>query len=289
MSRQHLEFEKERELGEILSDTFGFLRENIRPLSKVVFKVTGPVFIILLLAIGYYSYVGMDIFKNPFLVSENSSLNGGTYLIALFVLLASLVVYYVLLNLAVLHFISSYTENSGHAKEQEVYTGVRKDFGSMLGLLLLSCIIIFFGLMLCFFPGIYLWVPLCIAPSVLVLEGKSGTASIRESFYLIKENWWRSFFTLFVMALLVYIISMIFQLPLIIYFFIKILTTSTEGSAADPASLVDWIYILFNVLSSMAQYLLSTILIVTSALIFYNLREKKYATGSLKRISNLDS
>ena len=285
---QPIQFRKQRELGDIITDTFKFIRQNFKPLFKDIFKTTGPVFVILIFAIGYYSYLGMDIMSNPFL-NDSSNVNIEMYLISIFILFSSLVAFYVLMYNTVLHYIKSYIENDGVVDHTSVFQGVKNDFGKMLGLLLLAGIITIFGLFLCVLPGIYLWVPLALAPSMMVFARTSVFDSISYSFSLIKDNWWMTFFTLFVITLLVYIIGMIFQFPLMVYFFIKALTVSHEGSIANPADLVDWVYVFFNVLSSIFQYLLSVIGVVASAFIYYHLDEKKNATGTYERISNLGS
>jgi hypothetical protein len=159
----------------------------------------------------------------------------------------------------------------------------------MLGLMLLVGLITVFGFMLCVLPGIYVWVPLSLAPAMMIFARTSVADSISYVFNLIKDNWWMTFFTLFVITLLVYIIGMIFQFPLMIYFFIKAITVSHEGSVANPADLVDWVYVFFNTLSSLFQYLLSVIGVVASAFIYYHLDEKKNATGTYERITNLGS
>ncbi len=285
---QPIEFRKQRELGDIITDTFKFLRQNLKPLFINILKMTGPVFVILILAIGYYSYLGMDLLSNPFLV-ETSGVNVETFFISVFILFVSLVAFYVLLYNTVLHYIKSYIENSGEVDHSQVSRGVKQDFGSMLGLVILVGIITVFGLMLCFFPGVYVWVPLSLAPAMLIFARTSVMDSISYSFSLIKDNWWTTFFTLFVITLLIYIIGLIFQFPLMIYMFIKALVMSQEGSISNPADIVDWVYVFFNVLSSLFQYLLSVIGVVASAFIYYHLDEKKNATGTYERISNLGS
>lgn len=288
MSQPPIEFRQQRELGDIITDTFKFIRQNFKPLFSAIFKIAGPVFLILLLAIGYYSYLGMDFFENPFLTNE-PVINWEIYLISLFILFSSLLAFYVLLYGTVLHYINSYIKNAGVADYSEVVSGVKKDFGRILGLLLLGGIITVFGLLLCILPGIYVWVPISLAPAMLIFARTSVIDSISYSFSLVTDNWWTTFFTLFVITLLVYIIGMVFQFPLMIYFFIKALTMSQEGSAASPADLIDWVYVFFNVLSSLFQYLLSVIVIVASAFIYHSLDEKKHGTGSYERISNLGS
>lgn len=288
MSQKTIEFKKQRELGDIITDTFKFLRQNFKPLFKAIFKITGPVFVILLFAIGYYSYLGMDILQNPFF-GDNEDVDVEMYLIAIFILFSSLLAFYVLLYGTVLNYIKSYIRNSGMVDNTEVFQGVKNDFGSMLAIMIVSGIITIFGLLLCVLPGIYVWVPLSLAPAMLVFARTSIADSISYSFSLIQDNWWITFFTLFVLTLLVYLIGMIFQFPMMIYMFIKAFTISQQGSAANPAELIDWVYVLFNVISSLFQYLLSVILIVASAFIYHHLDEKKNATGSYERISNLGS
>ena len=285
---QPIEFRKQRELGDIITDTFKFLRQNFKPLFKDIFKITGPVFVILIFAIGYYSYLGMDFVSNPFF-NDTSDENIEMFFIAVFILFSSLVAFYVLLYNTVLHYIKSYIENSGVVNHTEVFHGVKNDFGKMLGLMLLVGLITVFGFMLCVLPGIYVWVPLSLAPAMMIFARTSVVDSISYVFNLIKDNWWMTFFTLFVITLLVYIIGMIFQFPLMIYFFIKAITVSHEGSVANPADLVDWVYVFFNTLSSLFQYLLSVIGVVASAFIYYHLDEKKNATGTYERITNLGS
>lgn len=288
MTENYIRFKKQREVGEIITDTFRFLRENYRPLLHLIFRITGPVFLIVLLALTYYSYLTIDTLENPFLVI-NTGQGMTMVVISLFILLFSLLAFYVLLIGTILHFINSYILNEGTVNEQQVYQGVKNDFGSMLGLLLLGVMITGFGLMLCVFPGIYLWVPFAIAPASLVFARLPLMDAINHTFSLIKGNWWFTFFSLVVIVLLVYIIGLIFQAPMLIYFFFKSLTSSQAGSVADPSSMLDWVYVVFNVISSLAQYLLSSIIIIAIAFIYYNLDEKKNFTGSYEIISNLGS
>ncbi len=285
---QNITFQKQRELGDIISDTFRFIRENFRLLFKLIFRICGPVFLILLLALTYYSYLGMDSLENPFFGIYSAG-NMDMYFISFFILISALVGFYVLLYSTVLTFIRSYLQNKGAVNEIEVYEGVKNNFGGMLGTLLLSGIMIFAGLLLCFFPGIYLWVPLSIAPAVLVFQNRSVIDSISESFQLIKDNWWTTFFSLFVIVLLTYIVGLIFQVPMIFYMFFTTVTSASEIRAGDPSSLVDWVTISLNVIASLAQYLLSVIVIIASAFIYHNLDEKKNSTGSYRIISELGS
>lgn len=288
MTNPPINFQKERELGDIITDTFKFLRENYKQLSKIIFKVCGPVFLILIFALGYYSYLGLDSFSNPILTS-GELFDTDMFIFSFFILAFSVLAFYILLYTSVLHFIRSYVENNGEVSESQIYSGIKSDFGGMLGLLILTTIITGVGLVLCILPGIYLWVPMSIAPAILVFSRQSVLDSIGHTFTLIKDNWWTTFLCLLVMVILIYIIGLIFQLPVIFYYFFKALTASEEISMVDPTSLVDWFSIVINVISTLAQYILTTVLIVATAFIYYNLDERLNHTGSYKTISNLGS
>lgn len=290
MENPYINFKKQREIGEIISDTFKFLRENYKPLFGLIFKIAGPAFLILLLCAGYYLFLSIGMFKE--LEATPKMIFSGDFispqiLLAAFIMLVSLLIYSSLLYGTVLHYIKSYIENKGIVDEQEVKNGVRESVWELIGTSVISAIMVFFGLMLCFFPGIYLMVPLSLIFAILVFEKIGVFDSISQCFSLIKSNWWVTFATLLVMWLLVYIIGIIFSLPAIIYAFIKGFTMAQEGSLAEPSFLFDWVYLALNLLSTVVQYLLYAILVISSAFIYFNLNEKKNFTGTYEEIENL--
>lgn len=287
MADTYIQFKKQRDLGDLITDTFKFLRGNYKLLLKLIFRIAGPAFLLLAILLGYYSFMMGESIIDPF--SNNFDNYNSWFFLTLALLMISMLVFFALLYNVVLHFIRSYILHKGVVDEMEVIQGVRSDFLSMFGLFVITGILLFFGIILCVLPGIYLWVPFTIAPAVLILDKRSIVDAVEEVFRLISNNWWMTFFSLILLFLLTQIISMVFQMPLFIYYFIKAMSISQEGSMADPSSLFDWVYVLFNVLSSLVQYLLSVIIIVASSFIFYSLHEKKYATGSMEEIANLGS
>lgn len=284
-----IHFKKQREIGEIISDTFKFLRENYKLLFTLIFKITGPAFLILMLAAAYYMYSTLGIFSMLETSSFSSGFvdNFGGIFLSFFVLFVALMVYMTLLNGTVLHFIKSYVKNNGKVDEAEVYDGAKKDFWSLLGAGVLTSIIIVFGFFVCFLPGIYLAVPLSLVFSVMVFDNLGIEQSISRCFSLIKNNWWVTFATLLVIWLLVYTISIVFGIPAIVYSLVKTFTAVEEASLANPAEIFDWVYILLNLISTAAQYLLYTITIVSAAFIYYNLNEIKNFSGTYETIDNL--
>ena len=286
MNNNYIEFKKRRELGDILTDTFGFLRHNGKSLFGMLIKTSGIPFVILLLASGYYTHASADVL-DPVNLSSGGLLGTGNMFIALFVMLITLLVFYGLLFGTVLHFIKSYIEGKGAVDQDAVSQGVKKDFGSMIGLGLLSGIIIFFGFMLCVIPGIYLYVPMSMVFSLLVFRNISVSDSINESFQLVKDEWWITFATLFVLGIIIWLISMVFSIPAVVYSLTKTFTAATESTMSDPSSMFDWVFIILNTISSAAQYILYIITAVATAFIYFNLNERKHSTGAFEQIESL--
>jgi succinate dehydrogenase/fumarate reductase cytochrome b subunit len=122
-NEQTIQFKKQRELGEILTDTFKFIRENYKLLLSYIFKTTGPFFLILVIAVGYYTYsVAGNTFASPF----ESGI--GNFIISFLILIGALLLFYSALYGTILHYIKLYISNDGKVPETEVKAGVQKDF-----------------------------------------------------------------------------------------------------------------------------------------------------------------
>jgi hypothetical protein len=281
MQNQYIQFKKQRELGEIISVTFKFLRENYKALIKSITQVVAPTFILLIAALAYYTY---SVAGSPLAAMEGDY---GEFLISFFILAVTLLLFYASLYGTILHYIKSYIENNGTVDEAEIKTGAQDDLGKLFMVFIISAVIVFTGMILFIIPGIYLMVPLSLAATVLVFNKMSLGDSIFHGFSLVKDHWWTTFFSIVVVWLLVYVIGLIFQLPLIIYTFVKMFAVAQEGSLADPISYSDWVFILLNVISSVIQYLLSSIFVIALAFIYFNLNEHKNLTGTYETIDKL--
>ncbi len=284
MTEKYIRFQKQRDLGEIITDTFKFLRQNYKLLFRLIAGIAGPAFLIMALLLGYYSFMMGKSLINPF--NQNFDNYNTSFFLTIFLLLISFIVFYALLYNVVFTFIKSYIRNRGHIDEDEVALNAKKNFTSMFGLFLVVGIFLFFGFLL-IIPGIYLWVPLSLAPAVLLFENRGIGGSLEEVFRIVSKNWWMTFLSLVLIYLLVQVISMIFRMPLFLYYFMKALSMTQEGATVDPTSLFDWVYVVLNIVASLIQHLLSVIMIVAVSFIYFNLHEKKYATGSMEEIEQL--
>lgn len=283
MNQDYIEFKKQRELGEIISITFKFIRENYKEGGKIFMKLVGPAFILLIAAVAFYSWATLG---TTFLGSMD--LNTSDFLISAGLLFVAYLLYMTSMTGTVYHIILSYINNRGRIEASEVSAGLKADFGKILIVTLISWVLILAGTLLFVLPGIYVAIPLSLASAVLVFRNNGAIDSISDCFDLVKNNWWSTFGTLFCIAIIVYLISLVFQLPTIIYTMFRAFVSATEESASG--SLRDTMgegFIIMNVITTVVQYLVYTITPIALSFVYFNLNEKKHYTGTYETIQNL--
>lgn len=287
-----IKFRKERDLGDIITDSFKFIRENYKSLFKVMTRVVGPVLLLFILSFTAYNFI---VFQGSggFLTTEMerhieelvsrfavTTLLGAVFMIGISFLFYAL--FYASLN----YSIESYIENNGKIVVEEVSEKVRNTWGHFFGLSLLGTLILVVGFIFFFIPGIYFSAPLAIVFSVMAFHKTGASQSISYSFKLVKGNWWMTFFTVFVILILYYVMSAIFQLPATIYSIVKVMTVSTENEFSFT-NMFDWIYIVLNAFSLLVQSLVFGFVVISSAFVYFNLDEKLNRTGTFETIRNL--
>lgn len=282
MNQDLIKFKKERELGEILSVTFQFIRQNYQTAGKIFLKIVGPIFILLVAAVTYYSWSTLG---SALVLNER--MDGTNFIIALAVLVFAYLLYSSAMLGCIYHIINSYINNSGAISQTEVIQGMKADFGKLILLTFICWVMVFTGMLFFIIPGIYLAVPLSLSAAILVFRRNGVVESISESFQLVKDNWWMSFASLLCIGLIVYLVGLVFQLPAIFYYLIRAFTVVQEGSAAQPGDIMGTGMIIVNVITSIIQYLVYSIGPIGIALVYFNLNEKQHFTGTYETIKNL--
>ncbi len=291
-NNSYIEFKKERDLGSIISDTFKFIRENWKSYFSAIIKIAGPFIlvgaIVMVFFMGSFSGIFSDIQGNT--NSDPSAIFGllGSMFGWLGLLALVGVTIYVMVSVTSLYFIKSYINNNGKVDFAEIRTNTFKNIWKFLGLGILIVIMVLFGIMLCYLPGIYLAIVFSLATSIMIFEGKSVGDTISHSFTLIKGQWWTTFGVFLVVGLLVTILGSIFSIPALIYQLIKMGTMLGENDPAEVFNLFkDPVYIALNVLSYVGKYILSSITLIASVFIYYDLNEQKNLTGTIEKIDSL--
>ncbi|QCW99320.1 hypothetical protein FGM00_04040 [Aggregatimonas sangjinii] len=285
----YIEFKKKRELGDILSDTFAFMRNEFKPFFNVFFKIVGPFLAAMLVALVLYMWFAADVINANSSLMINSTRSAGLleWGVSLFYGVSLLTVY-AMSQSTVLHYIKSYTNGKGSIDFETIRRDVYASFWSFIGMIFLVAICLVVGFMLCCIPGIYLWVPLSLAFSIMVFDQMGVGDAFGESFKLVKDHWFITFATLLVMGIIVGIASYAFALPTAIYNLVRTGLMSGEFDAESIANINrDPVAILLSLIGTVAQFMLNIITLVAGAFIYFNLNEHKNFTGTYERIQNL--
>lgn len=290
MNKPYIEFRKQRDFSSILTDTFGFIRNEFKPFIRTIFNIAGPAIVMFMLSLAAYNYVAGDLlnftrFNEPSLNSSNVFVT----IIVVTVYFISAIAAYILTASSVLFYIKSYVDNKGIIDASEIKSNVYKSFWSFFGLSFLKVVTLIIAMMLCFLPVLYAMVPMAIVFSVYVFEPKRSTSdAFSQSFTLANADFWTAFGVFIVLGIIYYILLMVISIPSVIY---ALVSTGIFSGEIDPASLnsfsADPVVIILNVFNTFFQFLLNIILMVAGAVIYFHLHEKVNFTGTYDRISEI--
>ena len=288
--KPYIEFKAKRDLGQIITDTFNFIRNEFKPFFGLILQVVLPYLLVMFAALAFYFYsVGdlTNIVTNDTLF-DGSTLTIITMLVTFLILITTGIIAYVLAHATALYYIKSYVENRGIVNTEEVKMNVKNSFWSFVGLGILVGLTVGIGFALCVLPGIYMLVPLSLSFSLMVFKNQSVSDAFSNSFSFIKNEWWISFLTIVVVGIIVGVIGSIFSVPAAIYSLIKMGVFSGEiDPTAQSAMFQDPVYIILNVLSYALKYFLNFISIISVVFIYFNINEKKNFSGTFDRIDAL--
>jgi hypothetical protein len=278
-----IELSKTRDFGEILSDSFLFIRQNFKPLLSCFFVFCG-FFIFAGTVAGIMQQIKMiDVMNNP---------NGGipesgsgiwaaygweTLFTAVFALLG-----FMAITVTVISFMALYKEKGNIAPTNEELWGYFKYyFLKITGGAILNYILLIIGFMLCVVPGIYLYPILVLVFPIIIVENTSYSYAFNQSFRLIKENWWTTFGALFITGLIVSICASVVTVPFQVVNVWSVFLHQIKTPHLSVFSIV-----IGTILMELAKalYILPA---VTLCICYFSLTEAKDATGLLGRIHEL--
>lgn len=274
--QSYIEFRKKRYLGDIITDTFKFLQSEWKPFLGTIIKTAIVPILIAICAVVYYVMSSTSFFGgfSTTYYDEFSDVNFSQLLLPLLAFAVAYLIAYALIGVSALSYIKSYTTNRGIVNFEKVSNETKEKFGSSVGLFFLNGLIIGFGSLLCFLPGIYFGVVLSLSICLLVFQNKGVTESINDSFGFIKGNWWETFGVMIVVGILTGVISFIAGIPASVYQLGDIF----GGLNEDPAELMntfsDPIYLTLLVFSYFVNFILHMVTVVTTAFIYYDIKEQ---------------
>jgi hypothetical protein len=286
MAEQKIELRKIRDLSENLNDTFGFIRQNFKPLVLSFLAIAGIFMLANSILNGIYQGGVMGgAFKdiiNRGLIHPNERVPrspfwmfNGTYFLVIILAWANLIA----MSTVITCYMKLYDRLKGQSPTiQEVWDEFKKYFLKVLLYSIPIALLTAVGFVFCLIPGIYLavvFVPFSIA---LIVEDETFSGAWNRCFTIIKNNFWSSL-GIYVLVYIIYsfsagIISGAFALltGLASYFTTNDIST-TIGMATSVLNIFSFVfYIVFY---------------VSVVLHYFNLAERHYGTGIMQRLDTL--
>lgn len=276
MEKQSIDFRKIRDFGNILADTFAFIRQEFKPLFKAIMIYAGPFILLSAIVIGYYQsdFMDMAYYIKGFQIAD--FFEKIFFNLALF--LSTSVLSYTMIILTIYSYIKLYNEKERTGVEiNEIGKLIAKNFLKVFGANILVLLIIGSGTLFCILPGIYLGTSLSLIFAILIIEDMSFGNAFSKSFSYTHFQWWWMLLLLIVIYLIVGVAAYLFTVPQIILSFVygfKIIKNGVEGQG----SMKD-IVLMVTTFTTFMNSLLGCIPFIAIAFQYFSIVERKKQTN----------
>lgn len=272
-----VEFKKRRDFGQVINDTFTFIRQNIKPLIKTYFTFCG------LFVLASMATLLLQQFKMVNVINTVGGMGHtrgiGLYGIEYFLSLIFSFASYSSMTVAVLSYIAIYVQKGNQTPTlDEVWGFFKYYFFRVFGSSFLLMLLLIIGFMFCLVPGFYLFPFIAMMFPIMVIENSSLSYSFSRSFSLIKENFWVTFGTLIIVWIIVYACTTLIVLPTSLFNMLAMFSSKNLQMSLT-------ITLITTVLQSLCQ-VFTIVPIITISLMYFNLVEEKESVGLMERISN---
>ena len=286
---KYIEFKKNRKFDEVLEDGFKFIKYNFISLLKSIWKLNMIYIVIYVLILFAYTYTTFGIYSNLFQnIGKNIWLedNNPSTQIWQIVFIFYSAYFSFRIYASIYGYIYSYIKNKGIIDEDDILEVMNHKFWGYIGLFLVIGIMLILGFLFLLIPGFWLLVPISLMIPAYFMDAQTLSEAIDKGFRYFKHHWWYSFGVLLVTFFVLFFINYLFTIPTVIYTIIKATTLLKDS---DPTALGeitrDPILIFLTFLSQLLKYLLTIIQLVILAVLYYTLKEKQTAEGSLEKLS----
>lgn len=292
-SSDFIEFRRVRNVGQILGDTFGFMRQEYKLMLRSFARTAGP----WLLAAFVFVLVGAIVSPGGLASGStgshydpatdtyvDSSGGSGSFFGLLFILgmISGAVGMYFLIATSI-NYCGVYVRmGAGNFDVQDIREAVKKDGGRTFLGALISNVVTSIASNLCFFPGLYLSVPMNLMMVEYILERDTTiSGAFSEGFTLSKDRWWVSFLSSFT-------ISIILVAAAVVVVFSPLLAPD----AADPHESINIVTfvqgVLFLAILVAAGAILFSMYQICNVFIYYANREYHFGDSIAEEIDNID-
>ena len=306
MQQKHIPLKRQRDVGEMISTYFEFLKQNFKPFLNIFIRYNG-IFILGFLGVSYLmvtGFVGMIGIEDGFNVDGNPTnyyilIGVGAFVFLILFIITAIFNY----SLAAAYMIQ-YERNNGAVVEKiQVWEMVKENFGKIILFILLMMalyIVVFIvGTVLSIIPlvgilayyliimGYTSWMGLSFMS--MINENRQVTDSYTEGWNLLRKYFWKCILSNLVIGILLGILMMVvLMIPGIltgVYVFHSVNTGVDFYNS--PLSNIIWILalslllILYTMYQALAQFV--------NGILYFSLHEETYNVETRKRIDEIGS
>lgn len=286
MESQQIVLLRKRDFSQKLNATIEFIRQNFRNLFKSLLYIAGPITLVVGIAVVFIQ-------RSFWLMAEDTGFEfSSTRSIETIQQTGLVVLVSFLAVMMVITVVNSYIKVYGRKgpsdiEVNEVWQETKKHYFSVL---LASIIVAFVTVVATFFfiiPGIYVGVALSLIFIIIIFEDKNPFDAFGRCFKLISGKWWSTFGLIIIVGILQYVIGLVFSTPLLIFQFLNVFNSLETLDMNNLNTGNQIIYITLSTISTVASYFLSALLYIALAFQYFNLVERKEATGLMSEIQNM--
>lgn len=269
MAGQEIQFRKKRELGDIISDSFQFLKYEIKPLLRLIILYVLPFIILYGIAQVYVQQkvlVNVD-FSNPDMLMSNM---GPIYSNILFTSLFNVFVQSLLAGTFYSYIEIYVKKGKGNFTLHEITPHLFSNSLMVLGANLVVFLLVMTGLMLCVVPGIYFGNSLSLVAMIIIFERQGLGNALTRSWNLVRTQWWNTFILNLLAVLIIMGVSFVLSLPsMIAGAGVSVMNMAETGTFNYP----EWYWVLMAI-STIISSALWVIPYTFLALQYFNINER---------------
>lgn len=191
MIEKEIQFRKKRELGEIISDSFTFIKQEFNPLLQLVITYVLPFLVLYGVVQVHFQkkiFATVDLSNQEALMANISHLYSNILLFSLFGVFV-----HALLIGAVYSYIEVYIKKGkGNFDLSEVKTNLFANGQLAISSGILYYVIAMFGLLLFIVPGFYFAIIFSLVAAIVIFEKKGIGNAFSNSWRLVRTQWWQT-------------------------------------------------------------------------------------------------
>lgn len=309
METPKIEFRKRRDFGKKLNATFEFIKQEFRPLLKGVIYIAGPAIAISSLITTYFQRWSLSLmdfsFEDPEMFFSDDLWTSALGLTIFSV--ASYIFLFAVLN----EYVKGYIKNGGNSIEVgSLWSAVKSTLSDYaLSIILYAIILTGFVIAVALTMAvvvaanatlltilavigfiILVFMAACVVyvvPIVYNTEEEGMFSSIGRTVELLKGKWLSTLAVLIISSLIASVISFVFAIPNYIMTGLGFVHSMQESDTLSFSFTQSLAYGITTFVASAGQYLLTVIPIIAIIFQYYNLVERRDASGLMERIDQM--